>query len=204
MSKESNQNTEINKYYRYILIGLTIVSVFLAILFWRSPLNVYDTAGHISLVRVIASDFWPKMSGWNSAELLGWPAGIFYPSFFHWLAATLSFLVGVPVAVKLLIAASIVALPWSLSIFTKSLTENKLWSGLTTLILFLLLLLLPNFLGTGFRSLFQIGLLSNFFVLPFLFLFLATLHKKTGYLLPALLLAVIVLTHIVAAVVAII
>lgn len=204
MSNESNQNTEINKYYRYILIGLTIVSVFLAILFWRSPLNVYDTAGHISLIRVIASDFWPKMSGWNSAELLGWPAGIFYPSFFHWLAATLSFLVGVPVAVKLLIAASIVALPWSLSIFTKSLTENKLWSGLTTLILFLLLLLLPNFLGTGFRSLFQIGLLSNFFVLPFLFLFLATLHKKTGYLLPALLLAVIVLTHIVAAVVAII
>ena len=211
MSKENDQSAKNDKYNQYILVGLTIFSVFLAFLFWLSPLNVYDSSGHISLIRAIAIDFWPKMSGWNGAELLGWPAGLFYPSLFHWLAATLSFLVGVPAAVKLLISASIIVLPFAINLFTRSLTENKLWSGLTTLILFLLLLLFPNFLGTGFRSLFQIGLLSNFFVLPFLFLFLATLHKKSSYLparpaggLSALLLSVIILTHIVAAMVVVI
>ena len=202
MSKENDQSVKNDKYNRYILVGLTIFSVFLAFLFWRSPLNVYDASGHVSLVRAIASDFWPKMSGWNYAELLGWPAGVFYPSLFHWLAATLAFLVGVPVAVKLLISASIIVLPFAINLFTRSLIDNKLWSGLTTLVLFLLLLLFPNFLGTGFRSLFQIGLLSNFFVLPLMFFFLAFLHRGNNYLLSGLLLGLIILTHIVAAIAA--
>ncbi|MDP2721053.1 MAG: hypothetical protein Q8O75_03885 [bacterium] len=204
MSKNNSQHLAKDKTNQYIVIGLTLFSVFLAFLFWRSPLTVYDAAGHVSLVRTIASDFWPKFSGWSGSELLGWPTGVFYPSLFHWLAAGLSFLIGVPAAIKLLISAAIVTLPLSIYTYARSLTEDKFWASSLTLVLFLLLLLFPNFLGTGFRSLFQIGLLSNFFVLPFLFLFLATLHKQSSYLLSALLLSTIVLTHIVAAIAAVV
>src|SRR3989344_4313652 len=109
MGKNSNQNLSEDKSSQYILIGLTIVSALLAFLFWQKPLTVYDVAGHVSLVQTVV-EFWPKLSGWSSSELLGWPAGVFYPSFFHWLAATISFLTGIPTAIKLLISASIVVL----------------------------------------------------------------------------------------------
>jgi len=202
MGKNSNQLPSKDKTNQYILISLTIISAFLAFLFWRSPLTVYDAAGHVSLVRTIASDLWPKMAGWNAHELLGWPQGVFYPTLFHWLAATVSFLVGVPVAIKVLISAALILLPFSINLFTRSLIDNKFWVATTTLVLFLSILLFPNFLGTGVRALFQIGLLSNFFVLPLLFFFLAALHRKSSYLLVGLLLALIVLTHLVAAIVA--
>ncbi len=205
MSKHIDQKTLYDKYSHSILIGCTAISVILAISFWRSPLSVYDTAGHVSLIKIIASDFWPKMSGWDTSQLLGWPAGAFYPSFFHWLAAGLSFFVGVPAAVKILISTALILLPISINFFTKSLIENKLWAALTTLVLFMLVILFPNFLGTGVRSLFQIGLLSNFFVLPLVFLFLGMVHRQNlrgrGAFLAGLL-AAIILTHIVAALVA--
>ena len=201
MSNNSNQNLSEDKSSQYILIGLTIVSALLAFLFWQNPLTVYDTAGHVSLVQT-AVEFWPKFSGWNSSELLGWPAGVFYPSFFNWLATTISFLTDVPTAIKLLISASIVVLPFSIYAFTRSIIEDKLWSALATVGLFVLLLLFPNFLGTGFRSLFQIGLLSNFFALPLFFLFLTSIHREKSFVVSGLLLGVIVLTHIVAAIAA--
>ena len=201
MSKNSNQNLSEDKSSQYILIGLTIVSALLAFLFWQKPLTVYDIAGHVSLVQTVV-EFWPKLSGWSSSELLGWPAGVFYPSLFHWLAAGLSFLVGVPAAIKLLISTSIIVLPFSIYTFARSIFEDKLWAAFTTTGLFLLLLLFPNFLGTGFRALFEIGLLSNFFVLPLFFLFLASLHRKKSFVVSGLLLGVIVLTHIVAAIAA--
>ncbi|HEX7456764.1 MAG TPA: hypothetical protein VF303_04900 [Candidatus Nanoarchaeia archaeon] len=203
MSKNNNLILNKDRLNQYILISLTIISAFLAFLFWRNPLTVYDAAGHVSLVRTIAGDFWPKMAGWNANELLGWPQGVFYPSFFHWLAATLSFLTGISTAIKLLISAALVALPASIYCFASTFTQDKRWATIITIVLFLLLLLLPNFLGTGVPALFQIGLLSNFFVLPLLFLFLANLHRERSCLLPALLLSVIVLTHIVASIVAV-
>lgn len=187
---------------RYILFYLLVISGFLAALFWRYPLNVYDAAGHVSLVRSITEEFWPRMSGWNSSELLGWPAGMFYPSLFHWLAATLSFLIGIENAIKVLITVAFIGLPISVNFFVRSLTKNKFWSTAVTLGLFILILLFPNFLGTGVHALFQIGLLSNFFVLPLIFFFLVSLHRRSSYVVSGLLLALIILTHIVGAIVA--
>jgi hypothetical protein len=202
MSKKYNQILTEDRSSQLILISLTIISAFLAFLFWRNPLTVYDAAGHVSLVQTIASDFWPKMSGWNSTELLGWPQGVFYPSLFHWLAAGISFLTGVSTAIKLLISAALVVLPASIYYFAMAFTQDKRWAAIITVVLFALILVFPNFLGTGVRALFQIGLLSNFFVLPFLFFFLTSLHKERDFLLSALLLSVVVLTHLVAAMVA--
>jgi len=190
---------------KYILISLTLVSFYLALLFWQNSLYVYDAAGHVSLVRQIASNFWPSLSGWNPRELLGWPQGIFYPSLFHWLAATLSFITGIHIAIKVLVSLALVILPISLLAFGKSLIKNQFWSGVMAILLFFLILIFPNFLGTGIRSLFQIGLLSNFFVLPFVFFFLASVHREGKDLItPTILLSLIILTHIVAALVVII
>ncbi len=202
MSKKYNQILTDDRLSQLILVSLTIISVFLVFLFWRNPLTVYDVAGHASLVHTIASDFWPKMSGWNANELLGWPQGVFYPSFFHWLAAGLSFLVGIPTAIKLLVSAALVVLPASIHYFATSFTKDKRWAAIITIIIFALLLLFPNFLGTGVKALFQIGLLSNFFVLPLLLCFLASLHREDNYLLCSILLSLVILTHLVAAVVA--
>ncbi len=85
-----------------------------------NPKMLYDAAGHLSLVQTIAGDLWPKFSGWNYSELLGWPQGFFYPSLFHWLAATLSFIVGIEPAVKLLISGGLLALPLCISFFARS------------------------------------------------------------------------------------
>lgn len=202
MSKKYNQILTEDRSSQLILISLTIVSAFLAFLFWRNPLTVYDAAGHVSLVQTIAGDFWPKMSGWNSTELLGWPQGVFYPSLFHWLAAGISFLTGVPTAIKLLISAALVVLPASIYYFALAFTQDKRWAAIITVVLFALILVFPNFLGTGIRALFQIGLLSNFFVLPLLLLFLASLHRGNNYLFCSILLSLVTLTHLVAAMVA--
>jgi uncharacterized membrane protein len=187
---------------KYISTSFVIVGVALAVGFLnKESLLFYDAAGHVALIEQMR-DFWPAFSGWDAGHLLGWPQGTFYPSLFHWLAAAFSFLIGVGPAVKLLISASIVALPFSIFLFASSLMGNKFWLFITTYILLLLLLLFPNFLGTGFRSLFQIGLLSNFFVLPIMFLFLASVHNKWNYALSAILLSLVILTHIVVAIVA--
>ena len=73
-------------------------------------------------------------------------------------------------------------------------------------LLVLFLALLPNFLGIGFRGLFQIGLIPNFVSTPILFLFIGLLHsqfKKGKIILLALVLSVLILTHLVAGIVAV-
>jgi len=202
MGNKNNQLLSKINTSQYILLGLTAVCFVLAGLFFRGDfLKTYDAAGHVAAAKAIRELFWPAISGWNPRELLGWPQGVFYPFLFHWLAATLSFLINLDLAVKILIALSLLALPISLFVFARSLTKSEFWSPLITLVLFALLLIFPNFLGTGVRSLFQIGLLSNFFVLPLLFLFLASLSWKKPYL-SAIILSTTILTHLVAGAVA--
>jgi hypothetical protein len=202
MGNKNNQLLSKINTSQYILLGLTAVSFVLAGLFFSGDfLKTYDASGHVAAAKAIRELFWPAISGWNPRELLGWPQGVFYPSLFHWLAATLSFVINLDLAVKILIALSLLALPISLFVFARSLTKSEFWSLLITIILFALLLIFPNFLGTGVRSLFQIGLLSNFFVLPFLFLFLASLNWQKPYL-SAILLSTTILIHLVAGAVA--
>ena len=202
MGNKNNQLLSKINTSQYILLGLTAVCFVLAGLFFRGDfLKTYDAAGHIAAARAIRELFWPAISGWNPRELLGWPQGVFYPSLFHWFAATLSLVISLDLAVKILIALSLLILPISLFLFARSLTRNEFWSLSITLVLFALLLIFPNFLGTGVRSLFQIGLLSNFFVLPLFFLFLASLSWKKPYL-SAILLSATILIHLVAGAVA--
>ena len=191
-----------------ILVGLSLVFLGLLVVpFWKSNgLEIYDAPGHVSLIWYIKEFLWPNISGWNPFFLSGWPQGIFYPSLFHWVTAALGFLVGIDTAIKLIVSLAILVLPFSIFYAVNhTVSEKKYWLP-TTFLLLLFLALLPNFLGIGFRGLFQIGLIPNFVSTPILFLFIGLLHNqfnKGKTLLLSLVLSVLILTHLVAAIVAI-
>ncbi|MCH8821747.1 hypothetical protein IID23_04485, partial [Patescibacteria group bacterium] len=191
-----------------IIVGLSLVFLGLLVVpFWKSNgLEIYDAPGHVSLIWYIKEFLWPNISGWNPFFLSGWPQGIFYPSLFHWVTAALGFLVGIDTAIKLIVSLAILVLPFSIFYAVNhTVSEKKYWLP-TTFLLLLFLALLPNFLGIGFRGLFQIGLIPNFVSTPILFLFIGLLHNqfnKGKTLLLSLVLSVLILTHLVAAIVAI-
>ena len=198
-----------------IIVGLSLVFLGLLVVpFWRSnSLEIYDAPGHLGLVWHFKEFLWPSFSGWNPFTLSGWPQGVFYPPLFHWVSATLGFVVGVDTAIKLVISVSILVLPFAVYYAVKNtiadtrltVGQEKYWLPITFLLI-LFLALLPNFLGIGFRGLFQIGLIPNFVSTPLLFLFIGLLHsqfKKGKTLLLSLVLAVLILTHLVAGIVAI-
>ena len=206
MNKFLKQIGKIDKLEQYILIGLLLISFALAFLFWRSDLSIYDTSGHVSLVWYIKEYLWPKPAGWNPFFLVGFPQGLFYPSLFHWLAATLSFVVGIEIAIKLIVSLAILALPFAVYYAVKNTILDTKYQMPVTILIFVFLAALPNFLGIGLRGLFQIGLLPNFVSTPILLLFFGLVHsqfKKNRFLLISLILSVLVLTHLVAAIVAI-
>ena len=206
-----------------IIVGLSLVLLGLLVVpFWKNnSLEIYDAPGHISLVWYLKEFLWPSFSGWNPFILSGWPQGIFYPSLFHWVSASLGFLIGIDTAIKLIISIAILALPFSIFFAVKNTTpDKKYWLPITFFIL-LFLALLPNFLGIGFRGLFQIGLIPNFVSTPILFLFIGLLHSRhpeldSGSKIPdqarndtkrvfwlAITLSILILTHLVAGIVAI-
>jgi len=206
MGKFINQISDESYIHKFIYLGIIIVCGFLAFQFWQANfLSIYDASGHVAAVESVRS-FWPSLSGWNARELLGWPQGIFYPSFFHYLTAGLAFGVGIPVAIKIVICVAFIALPISILIFVRSIFSDKNSALLAFLFIFLLITFSPDFLGSSFRSLFHLGLMPNFFVLPVLFLFLASTTKiaKGKFAESGLLLALLILTHLVAAILGVI
>ena len=188
---------------RKILFGLSLVFLGLLVFpLWKNnSLEIYDAPGHVSLAWFIKEYLWPQFSGWNPYFLSGFPQGIFYPSLFHLVAATLGFFVGVGAAIKLIVSLSILALPFSIFYAVKNtVSEEKYYLPFTFLVV-LFLTLLPNFLGIGFRGLFQIGLIPNFVSTLLLFIFIGVLHeqfKQGKFLLLSIVHASLILTHIVA------
>jgi len=188
-----------------ILVGLSaLLFVLLVAPLWKTDfLEIYDAPGHVSLVWYLKTFLWPGLSGWNPFFLAGFPQGIFYPSLFHWLSATLSFLFSIDTSIKLLISLAILATPFAAYFAVKSTIQNTNYRLPTTILVLIFLAVLPNFLGAGFRGLFQIGLLPDFFSTPIFLLFISVLHgefKKGKFLAASLIFAVLILTHLVAVV----
>jgi hypothetical protein len=188
-----------------IIVGISVLlAALLAVPFWGSgSLEIYDSPGHVGLVWYLKEHLWPNFSGWNPFFLTGWPQGIFYPSLFHWVSATLSFLIGIENSIKLIILLGILSVPFSAYYAVKNtITERKYWLPATFLVL-VFLAVLPNFLGIGFRGLFQIGLIPNFISTPILLVFIGLVHsqlKKGKFIWSPLIFAVLILIHLVAAI----
>lgn len=188
-----------------IVVGLSVVLlVLIAVPFLGSnSLEIYDSPGHVGLIWYLKEFLWPSFSGWNPFFLTGLPQGIFYPSLFHWLGATLAFLIGIESAMKVVVLAAILVLPFATYYAVKNTISEVKYKLPFTLLVLIFLAALPNFLGIGFRGLFQIGLIPNFISTPILLVFIGLVHsqfRRGKFLWTSLILAVLILTHLVAAI----
>jgi hypothetical protein len=164
-----------------------------------SPLLQGDIPGHLETLRWYAEHVWPLPWGWDPRWLLGTPVGILYPPLFHWLGGGLGKLVGVDAAMKLLIFAAVVALPPALAAAARGLGLRAREAALAAAAGLCVLWIPGQGLGGTLRQTFVAGNVANAFALPFFLLLVATLRRgllRPGrWALPALLLALCLLSH---------
>lgn len=164
-----------------------------------SPLLQGDIPGHLETMRWYAEHVWPKPWGWDPRWLLGTPVGILYPPLFHWLGGGLGKLVGVDAAMKLLIFVAVVALPPALAAAARGFGLRAREAALAAAAGLCVLWIPGQGLGGTLRQTFVAGNVANAFALPFFLLLVATLRRgllRPGrWALPALLLALCLLSH---------
>src|SRR5437867_4711942 len=83
----------------------------------QNNLLEWDFPGHYAAIWYLKSHLFPWPTGWNPYFYCGYPQGMFYPPLAHYLAAILSFPLGIGLAMKVLIAASLLLLPVSFYAF---------------------------------------------------------------------------------------
>lgn len=165
----------------------------------RDSLVVYDAASHFAQVVYLKEFLWPSFSGFNPFNLLGFDQGILYPSLFHFTAATLGFFIDLELATKLVIVLALLLTPISIYLFTSIFFTDTRAKIFMTGMLLVVFVSLPGYLGASLRGLLQVGLLTSFVSLPFVFLYVWSLLKpRSNWLLSAVLLSVVILTHLIA------
>ncbi len=196
------------------LKGLIFATIGLAYLYLiysyvrLDTLGVYDAAGQLAAVDH-AKGFWPNWQGWSSRDLLGWPQGLIYPPGVHWVMAGLALIIGSVAAVKLVVVVALAALPIAMWWYLKQIKIAVNWRGPLVVLLTIILLISPDYMGSSVSSLFYLGLIPNFVVLPLLFVFLGQvtrLSKQSNWkhlALAGLVLGLLVWSHLVAAIVAV-
>ncbi len=184
----------------YIVIFIFLVSIILISgpFLISNNLEGFDAAGQYANAYYIRHAFWPWPGGWNSMLLLGFPQGIFYPPFFHWLSAALSFIIPLALAYKIILSLAVISFPLIYFRLAKNLfSQNALASAA------LLLAGVFYYFDLGLNdNLFcdlYFGMSPHLFSLTLFFIYLHYLwklskdHKKWQW--PALFLALIIITH---------
>jgi hypothetical protein len=128
---------------------------------------------------------------------------MFYPPLAHYLAAILSYPLGIAGAMKLLIAASVLLLPAAFYGCARNSGLDALKASVAatwmTAVLFLSGEMLDTWaLGSDLRSILNVGLFANALSLPLLFAFIASCGRviqKGSWKIPALLLGLLLLVH---------
>jgi hypothetical protein len=172
----------------------------------------WDSVGHLYSSWYIKEYLFPAPVGWNPNFFTGFPQGTFYPPLFHYIVAILSFITPLKFAFKILVALSVLATPISFYYFAKAYTNSRQISS-TAMLGMTMLLIAPlifsnsnNNIGGTFVSTFNIGLVTNALALPLYFFYLGSLRKKflkNKFILPTILLALIIHTHILTALAAV-
>lgn len=191
----------------WLLLLLSIPFAFLAgRSFLSDNLKVYDAPGHVGAVWYIKEYLWPAFSGWNPLNLLGFDQGLLYPVLFHYLSASLAFIFGVETSIKLILVLVFLAIPLSTYFLVSQIFGKKKERFFVASFILLALIILPAYWGSDLKALTELGLLPSFASLPLLFFYIAFLPRleKGKVLLPSFLLAAVILTHLVAGVVALV
>lgn len=170
--------------------------------------SVYDAPGH-TLAVFNARSFWPNWHGWSN-ELIGWSQGSTYPPAAHWLMAGLSFFIGVIPAIKTIVLCSLLLLPLSIYLYLRSLNYRGVGSFIVFAFLITILIVSPDYFGSSIKSLFNLGLITNFVALPILFFFMASAEVYTKYkqplrqIIPGILLGTLLWFHLVIAIIGVV
>lgn len=201
-------------------ITLLLVNfIFLVFLvpFWTSNnLLAWDFVGHISAINYTKDFLFPNFQGWNNVNSLGYPQGYFYPPFWHYLIAGLSLIYNSPEFwIKLLFTISMLAMPWAAYYFFSGLisklrfSKSKKHISLAASLVFVLCIIFgPAVYGGTLRSFLSIGLITNFFSLVILTLYLGFLiripekYNLKRVIVLAFLLTILMLSHLVSGLVA--
>lgn len=199
-----------NATHKMVVIAIALATLLFIVAYMTlDTLGVYDAPGHVLAVEN-ARHFWPSWHGW-SPELLGWSQGSSYPPAIHWIMAGLSLAVGVPLAIKLVVALAIAVLPYALWHYLRSIHLSSTRRLLGIVGLLAIFLVVPDYIGSSIKGLFNLGLITNFVALPLLFFFMAaaehlaeaTSSKRKKYIFIAGgLLGILVWSHLVIAMMA--
>ena len=170
----------------------------------------WDFPGHYAAAWYLKNHLFPWPTGWNPHFYCGYPQGLFYPPLAHYLTALLGFAIGVGPAMKLLVAASILALPATFYALARRYGLDDLQSAVAATWMTATLFVTGDALGTwtlggDLKSMLNVGLFANTLSLPILFGFLALCGAGNGrksWKAPALLLGVLTLVHPLSAMIA--
>src|SRR3989338_701109 len=175
--------------------------------FRDNNLQVWDTAGHYFSAIYLHDYLFPFASGWNPYFFMGYPQNYFYPPLYTYLSTLLGFVVGVPLAFKLILAAILLLTPFSFYYFARTLNFSILKSAVMMVAMQALLFAIPSHeaIGGTISSTINVGLVGNALALMLLFFYFGVLKisfDKKRYILASILLAAIILSHSFVAVIA--
>ncbi|MFZ2455269.1 MAG: hypothetical protein WAX07_02180 [Candidatus Altiarchaeia archaeon] len=183
----------------FLLIEAVTVILLLFPFFQYNNLYSGDMPGHYLSSWYIKDYLFPRAFGWNPFAFAGYPQGQFYPFLFHYLSAILGMFAGLETGFKLVVCASILAAPASFYYFSRKFGLNGFESGICMLLMWFVMFVPDRYIGGNFLSTFGTGLVTNMLAIPLLFFYYGKLADsfKTGkYVVPGILLALIILTHI--------
>ncbi|MEM1577988.1 MAG: hypothetical protein QXM27_03200 [Candidatus Pacearchaeota archaeon] len=182
-----------------VLALLTLITILPCIYFWSTQLS-WDMHGHFFSSYFIKKYLWPSFSGWNNLSLTGYPQNYFYPPLFHWIVASLGFIMPLEIAFKLMVSLSLILLPIVIYLALRNLKFDEDEAILATLFIYLFFPIMKGDIGGDFYSTLHVGLVTYQFGFFLFFCFLTVLDlqflNKKRNLLAALLASMALLSNI--------
>ena len=192
-----------------LVYGYLIKFVFVPFCLY-DKLQDWDIPGHIQAAWFIRHYSFPWYEGWNPFFFAGHPNDTYYGPTHHYLLALLNFVLPMESAFKVLTVLSISLLPLAFYYFARRLGFDGKESALQMILMFVPMAFINIACGGNLFSMFNVGLVSNALAFPFFFVYLGKLHCtlahfetlsrpqiRRAFIILALLLALITLTHFV-------
>jgi hypothetical protein len=196
----------------YLLLFFAVYAYSIFWLIWpffiHNSLFTADIPGHYFSAWYTKEYIFPKISGWNPYFFFGFPQNLFYQPLFTFATVILSFLMPLEYAFKSIVAFSILLLPVSFYYFARSFENiGKIEASSIMVIMFAVLFIFENgVMGGDMFSTFNVGLVANTLGFSLFFFYFGSLKKgfsQGNYLQSAFIFALIILTHTITSIVAI-
>ncbi len=173
----------------------------------RNNLLEHDSVGHWAAAAFTDRYLFPAVSGYNPYYYCGAPQNLLYPPLLSYLSAALGRLVGVAAGLKLLVAGAAMATPLAAYWCARAHSLRRNPSLVAAVAVFGELALDTRELGGNFASTFVTGNAANALGLPLFLAYAASLarpkSKLSAWVLPTILLAANLTTHLVGGLIAV-